>query len=83
MPDASCYVQSQHSGVLELMVALGDSVTKGQPIAHVYDMTRSGSAPVTYYAERDGVLMARRAPALINMGDTLAVIADVVETLDA
>lgn len=83
MPDASCYVQSQHSGVLELMVALGDSVKKGQPIAHVYDMTRSGTSPVTYYAERDGVLMARRAPALINMGDTLAVIADVVETLDA
>ncbi|HBS17963.1 MAG TPA: N-alpha-acetyl diaminobutyric acid deacetylase DoeB, partial [Halomonas sp.] len=24
MPDASCYVQSQHSGVLELLVALGD-----------------------------------------------------------
>ncbi|WP_404414037.1 N(2)-acetyl-L-2,4-diaminobutanoate deacetylase DoeB [Vreelandella aquamarina] len=83
MPDASCYVQSEHSGVLELLVALGDSVTRGQPIARVYDMTRSGSAPVTYHAERDGVLMARRAPALINMGDTLAVIADVVETLDA
>ncbi|MFO7909740.1 MAG: N(2)-acetyl-L-2,4-diaminobutanoate deacetylase DoeB [Halomonas sp.] len=83
MPDASCYVQCQHSGVLELLVALGDSVTRGQPIARVYDMTRSGSAPVTYHAERDGVLMARRAPALINMGDTLAVIADVVETLDA
>lgn len=83
MPDAGCYVQSQHSGVLELLVALGDSVTRGQPIARVYDMTRSGSAPVTYHAERDGVLMARRAPALINMGDTLAVIADIVETLDA
>ena len=83
MPDASCYVQSQHSGVLELMVALGDAVRKGQPIAQVYDMTRSGTSPVTYYAERDGVLMARRAPALVNMGDTLAVIADVVETLDA
>ena len=83
MPDARCYVQSQHSGVLELSVALGDAIKKGQPIAHIYDMTRSGTSPVTYYAERDGVLMARRAPALVNMGDTLAVIADVVETLDA
>ena len=83
MPDASCYVQSQHSGVLELLVALGDEVKKGQTIAYVYDMTRSGTAPVAYQAERDGILMARRAPSLINMGDTLAVIADVVERLEA
>ena len=83
MPDASCYVQSQHSGVLELLVALGDEVKKGQTIAYVYDMTRSGTDPVAYKAERDGILMARRAPSLINMGDTLAVIADVVERLEA
>ncbi|MBR2515271.1 MAG: succinylglutamate desuccinylase/aspartoacylase family protein, partial [Halomonas sp.] len=83
MPDASCYVQSQHSGVLELLVALGDEVKNGQTIAYVYDMTRSGAVPVAYKAERDGILMARRAPSLINMGDTLAVIADVVERLEA
>ncbi|RUR37785.1 N(2)-acetyl-L-2,4-diaminobutanoate deacetylase DoeB [Vreelandella populi] len=83
MPDASCYVQSQHSGVLELTVALGDAVTQGQVLAYVFDMTRTGSEPVAYRAERDGVLMARRAPALVNMGDTIAVIADVVERLEA
>ncbi|WNL39729.1 N(2)-acetyl-L-2,4-diaminobutanoate deacetylase DoeB [Halomonas sp. PAMB 3232] len=83
MPDARCYVQSQHQGVLELTVALGDAVQKGQTIAYVYDMSRSGAEPVAYKAERDGVLMARRAPSLINMGDTLAVIADVVDRLEA
>lgn len=83
MPDASCYVQSQHSGVLELCVALGDAVTKGQVLAYVYDMTRTGSEPIAYHAERDGVLMARRAPALVNIGDTIAVIADVVDRLEA
>lgn len=83
MPDTSCYVQSQHSGVLELCVALGDAVTKGQVLAYVYDMTRTGSEPVAYRAERDGILMARRAPALVNMGDTIAVIADVVDRLEA
>lgn len=83
MPDARCYVQSQHAGVLELCVALGDTVTQGQVLAYVYDMTRTGSEPVAYRAERDGVLMARRAPALVNMGDTIAVIADVVERLEA
>lgn len=83
MPDASCYIQSQHSGVLELTVALGDEVSQGQVLAYVYDMTRTGSEPVAYRAERNGVLMARRAPALVNMGDTIAVIADVVERLGA
>lgn len=81
MPDASCYVQSEHSGLLELTLALGDRVEKGQVIARVYDMTRSGAAPVEYHAERDGILAARRFPALVNMGDTIAVIADVVDAL--
>jgi N-alpha-acetyl-L-2,4-diaminobutyrate deacetylase len=81
MPDASCYVQSEHTGLLELTLALGDRVEKGQVIARVYDMTRSGAAPVEYHAGRDGILAARRFPALVNMGDTIAVIADVVDTL--
>ncbi|WP_445158284.1 N(2)-acetyl-L-2,4-diaminobutanoate deacetylase DoeB [Halomonas sp. E14] len=81
MPDASCYVQSEHTGLLELTLALGDRVAKGQVIARVYDLTRSGAAPVEYRAGRDGILAARRFPALVNMGDTIAVIADVVDSL--
>lgn len=83
MPDASCYVQSQHSGLLELAVSLGERVTEGQAIAYVYDLTRTGTTPVAYHAKRGGILVARRAPALAHIGDTLAVIADVVERLDA
>ncbi|RUA23026.1 hypothetical protein DSL92_01810 [Billgrantia gudaonensis] len=30
MPDASCYVQSEHSGLLEVCFALGERVEKGQ-----------------------------------------------------
>ncbi|MFY0992055.1 N(2)-acetyl-L-2,4-diaminobutanoate deacetylase DoeB [Halomonas sp. C05BenzN] len=81
MPDASCYVQSEHSGLLELTLALGDRVEKGQVIARVHDMTRSGAAPVEYRAGRDGILAARRFPAQVNMGDTIAVIAEVVDSL--
>ncbi|KJZ16873.1 MULTISPECIES: N(2)-acetyl-L-2,4-diaminobutanoate deacetylase DoeB [unclassified Halomonas] len=81
MPDASCYVQSEHTGLLELTYALGDSIAKGDVIARVYDMTRSGAEPIEYRAERDGILAARRFPAQVNMGDTIAVIAEVVETL--
>lgn len=81
MPDASCYVQSEHTGLLELTLALGESVEKGQVIARVYDMTRTGSAPVEYRANRSGLLVARRFPAQVNMGDTIAVIAEVVDSL--
>ncbi|GEN25269.1 N(2)-acetyl-L-2,4-diaminobutanoate deacetylase DoeB [Halomonas cupida] len=81
MPDASCYVQSEHSGLLELTLALGDEVRRGDVIARVYDMSRSGAEPIEYHAQRDGILAARRFPAQVNMGDTIAVIAEVVETL--
>ena len=82
MPDASCYVQSEHSGLLEMTLMLGDVVRKGEVIARVYDPTRSGAAPVEYRAERSGVLAARRFPSQVNMGDTIAVIAEVVESLE-
>lgn len=83
MPDASCYVQSEHTGLLELTLALGDTVREGEVIARIYDMTRTGAAPVEYRAKRSGVLVARRFPSLVNMGDTIAVIAEVVDSLDA
>lgn len=83
MPDASCYVQSEHTGLLELTLALGDTVERGDVIARVYDMTRTGAAPVEYRAERSGLLVARRFPAQVNMGDTIAVIAEIVDSLDS
>ncbi|TDX32862.1 N-alpha-acetyl-L-2,4-diaminobutyrate deacetylase [Modicisalibacter xianhensis] len=82
MPDASCYVQSEHTGLLELTVTLGEMVEKGEVLARVYDMTRTGAMPVEYHAQRSGVLVARRFPSLVNMGDTIAVIAEVVDSLD-
>ncbi|ABE60078.1 MULTISPECIES: N(2)-acetyl-L-2,4-diaminobutanoate deacetylase DoeB [Chromohalobacter] len=82
MPDASCYVQSEHSGLLEMVFALGETVRRGDVIARVYDMTRTGSEPVVYRAQRDGVLVARRFPSQLNMGDTIAVIAQVVDSLE-
>lgn len=83
MPDASCYVQSEHTGLLELTLALGDKVSEGDVIARVYDMTRTGAAPVEYRASRGGLLVARRFPAQVNMGDTIAVIAEIVDSLDS
>ena len=75
MPDASCYVQSEHCGILEFLCPLGQRVSAGERLARVYDPSRSGQPPVEYRAQRDGILLARRFPAQVAMGDTLAVIA--------
>jgi N-alpha-acetyl-L-2,4-diaminobutyrate deacetylase len=79
MPDASCYVQSLHRGILELTRSLGDRVRRGDLVAQVHAFERTGTPAVEYRAERDGLLVARRFPALVDIGDTLAVIADIVE----
>ncbi len=75
MPDERCFVTSEHAGILEFMVELGDSVAEGDLIARVYDVERSGWRPVEYTAYRDGVVAGRHYPGLVQSGDTLAVIA--------
>lgn len=75
MPDEACFVTSEHSGILEFMVELGETVTEGDLIARIYDIERSGPPPVEYLARRDGLVAGRHYPGLVQSGDTLAVIA--------
>jgi N-alpha-acetyl-L-2,4-diaminobutyrate deacetylase len=79
MPDGTCYTTSEHDGLLELCKDLGDNVEAGEVIARVHDMTRTGAKPVEYRARRSGLLAARHFPGLVHIGDTVAVLADVVE----
>ncbi|KAB0493979.1 N(2)-acetyl-L-2,4-diaminobutanoate deacetylase DoeB [Pseudomonas vancouverensis] len=79
MPDSDCFIASEHDGLLEMCRDLGDHVDQGEVIARVYDATRSGVAPVEYRAARRGLLAARHFPGLVQCGDTLAVIAEVLE----
>jgi N-alpha-acetyl-L-2,4-diaminobutyrate deacetylase len=76
LPAARCFVTSEHSGLLEFMVELGQQVSEGDLIARVYDAERSGWRPVEYTAYRDGVVAGRHFPGLVQSGDTLAVIAE-------
>ncbi|EJL01695.1 ectoine utilization protein EutE [Pseudomonas fluorescens Q2-87] len=78
MPDASCFIASEHDGLLEMCRDLGEHVTQDEVVARIYDATRSGVAPVEYRAARSGLLAARHFPGLVQCGDTLAVIADVL-----
>ena len=78
MPDGDCFIASQHDGLLEMCRDLGDTVEQSDVIARVYDATRSGVPPVEYRAARSGLLAARHFPGLVQRGDTIAVIADVL-----
>jgi len=75
MPDAGCYLQSEHQGLLEMCVELGQQVRAGQLIARIHSLERTGEAPREYHAQRDGILACRRHPALVGIGDTFAVLA--------
>ena len=79
MPDGTCFTTSEHDGLLELCKDLGEMVEKGEVIARIYDASRTGVAPVEYRARRAGMLAARHFPGLVRTGDTVAVVADVVE----
>lgn len=78
MPDGDCFIASEHDGLLEMCRDLGEQVSQGEVIARIHDIRRTGSTPVEYRAGRDGLLAARHFPGLVQCGDTLAVIADVL-----
>jgi N2-acetyl-L-2,4-diaminobutanoate deacetylase len=79
MPDGSCYTTSEHEGLLEVCKDLGEMVKSGEVIARVYQTTCTGGAPVEYTAKRSGLLAARHFPGLVHIGDTVAVVADIIE----
>ena len=79
MPDARCYTTSEHRGLLEMCRDLGEMVEAGDVLARVHDIDRTGARPVEYMARRSGLLAARHFPGLVQAGDTVAVVADVVE----
>ncbi|WP_321897778.1 N(2)-acetyl-L-2,4-diaminobutanoate deacetylase DoeB [Paraburkholderia heleia] len=79
MPDCTCYTTSEHRGMLEMCRDLGDTVEAGEVLARVHDIDRTGARAVEYRAQRGGLLAARHFPGLVQAGDTVAVVADVVE----
>jgi len=79
MPDADCYTTSEHDGLIEMCKDLGDTVEAGELLARVHDATRTGARAREYRARRGGIFAARHFPGLVHVGDTIAVVAEVVE----
>lgn len=78
MPDESSFLFSQHSGLLEPVVSLGDEVKKGDLMARIHITERTAVPPYKFFAPRDGLVISRHVPSLVKMGDCLNVIAKVV-----
>lgn len=75
MPDGDCFVFSEHEGLVECCADLGSIISKGDVIAKIWPLDRCGVDPQTYLAKRDGLIVSRHNPGLIQMGDCLAVVA--------
>ena len=75
IPSADYYRVSEHRGLLEFAGALGDWVQQGEVLARVHSLDRTGQPPVDYRAPFAGMLIGRRHPARVDIGDTFAVLA--------
>lgn len=78
MPDGDCFVFSTEEGLFEPMIDLGEAVAKGDVVARVWPLARTGVAPLEYHAQMSGILISRHFPGLIKTGDCAAVIGVVV-----
>lgn len=68
------FLKSNHHGIFEICVDLGQPVIAGQLLARVHSLTEPDREPIPYHAGRDGVLLGRHHPGLIRQGDFLAMI---------
>ncbi|WP_145634445.1 N(2)-acetyl-L-2,4-diaminobutanoate deacetylase DoeB [Rhizobium sp. ERR 1071] len=75
MPSSDCFIFSDGDGLFEPLKDLGEKVSRGEIIARIHPIGRTGSEPSDYRAALDGVLAARHFPGLIKTGDCLAVVA--------
>lgn len=74
-PDDACFHFAETEGLAEFVQPLGAEVSEGSVLARIWDHRRVGAAPVEVCAQRDGLVVARHHPGLVQMGDCLAVLA--------
>jgi N-alpha-acetyl-L-2,4-diaminobutyrate deacetylase len=65
----NAYAFTEHNGLLEPCVKLGDPVQTGDLIARVYASERTGNAAVEYTVTSDGIIVGRHLPFQIKIGD--------------
>lgn len=78
--DDRCFHFTNHGGLVDFAVSLGQTVAKGDLIARIWDTQHTGVPPRETFAQMDGLLTARHHPGLIQSGDCLAVLATEILT---
>ena len=77
MPDETSFICCEHRGLVEPFVELGDVVKEGDLLAKVHNIDRTATIPENYYAKRDGMVIIKHYPSIIDIGENLMVIAKV------
>lgn len=75
MPDGDCFVTSEHEGLIEPVIDLGNSLVADDVVARVWPLDRTGVAPIEYRARRSGIFAGRHFPGLVQPGDCIGVVA--------
>lgn len=73
--DDTCFHFTNHGGLVDFAVSLGDLVAKGDLIARIWETAHTGVPPRLFYAQCAGIVTTRHHPGLIQSGDCLAVLA--------
>ncbi|HSJ52290.1 MAG TPA: succinylglutamate desuccinylase/aspartoacylase family protein [Anaerolineae bacterium] len=75
VPDGSYYHAARMAGVYEPLVDLGDWVEAGELLGQVHALEDANQSPQPVAAQQPGLLIGVRAPARVERGDCLGVVA--------
>jgi N2-acetyl-L-2,4-diaminobutanoate deacetylase len=78
MPDGDCFMFAENAGLIEFCFDLGSHIRKGDTVARIWSIDRTGQTPAEVMARRGGLFMGRHFPGLVKMGDCIAMVADVL-----
>jgi N-alpha-acetyl-L-2,4-diaminobutyrate deacetylase len=73
--DDRCFHVTNHGGLVDFNVTLGQTVAEGDLIARLWDGQHTGVPPREIRAQMGGIMIARHHPGLTQPGDCLAVLA--------
>lgn len=74
-PDSTCFHFAEEAGLLEFCTSPGSLVQAGDILARIWSTNRTGEPPHDIGANREGIVIARHFPGLVQVGDCVAVLA--------
>ncbi len=73
-PDGDCFTFAESDGLIEPTRDLGDPVKRGDVVARIWPVDRTGIPPIDCHAHIDGIVTTRHFPGLVKVGDCVAVV---------